>query len=133
MFLTRFAENGFNLQLCASSLGALRASILITHHANAGGRCTPSKLWLIILRQMNHQQSPILTNIQIKPTSSAIAFKYNQIFYIQKCNDLHRKARAKMRQAQGPKMPHSTMIDPLPAGPQVQPVQTFSTCINYLF
>ena len=38
-----------------------------------------------------------------------------------------------MRQAQGPKMLHSTMLDPLPAGPQVQPVQTLSNYVNQLY
>ena len=49
MFVTRFEKNTFNLQLCVSSLGSLRASILIplcasilgalldnTHHPNVG-------------------------------------------------------------------------------------------------
>ena len=33
-----------------------------------------------------------------------------------------------MSHVQGSKMPQATFLDPLPAGPQVQPFQTFSTC-----
>jgi len=49
---------------------------------------TASRLWLIVLRQMNNQQSLLLTHLQIKSTLSAATFKYSQISDIHKRNDM---------------------------------------------
>ena len=110
--LSRFAKNIFNLQLCASILGALCASILDTtmrfhfgstigkhtsskcrlklvqKNCRLWGSCAPSRLWLRIFRQMNNQQSLLLTHLQIKSTWSAATFEYDQISDSHKRNDM---------------------------------------------
>lgn len=80
---------------------------------------------------MNTQQSLPLKDVEIKSTWSATTYThiytYNQISDIHKYNDnMHKKVNgSKMRQVQACKVPRSAMLDPLPAGPQVQPFRTF--------
>ena len=112
VLFTRFAKHIFNLQLCASILGALCASILDTtmcfhfgstigkhtsskcrlklvqKNCRLWGSCAPSRLWLRIFPQMNNQQSLLLTHLQIKSTWSAATFKYDQISDSHKRNDM---------------------------------------------